>query len=176
MALSTNLAPRQDEAPLPAPGGASRVADANINPLTGLATDYLNHFNEAIMLLEMMADMPECREDFFGWQPRSYREHFAASNFKHRDTAIAAYEAADTAVRQRFESLADTMNEILLATREVMRQDLAFSTAGAIASLAVRWVKPLVGRAGAIVNGTETARHVEPEAAPQASVDALMAR
>ena len=54
------------------------LLDANINPSTGLATDYLNHFNEAIMLLEMIPDMPECAADFLTWQPTSYREHFAA--------------------------------------------------------------------------------------------------
>ena len=37
---------------------AARLRAANINPRTGLATDYLNHFNEAIMLLEMIPDMP----------------------------------------------------------------------------------------------------------------------
>jgi hypothetical protein len=26
----------------------------NINPVTGLSTDYLNHFTEAIMLLELL--------------------------------------------------------------------------------------------------------------------------
>jgi hypothetical protein len=59
---------------------AAQLRAANINPRTGLATDYLNHFNEAIMLLEMIPDMPECAEDFLGWQPLSYREHFTASN------------------------------------------------------------------------------------------------
>jgi len=33
---------------------AAELLAANINPRTGLATDYLNHFNEAIMLLEMI--------------------------------------------------------------------------------------------------------------------------
>jgi hypothetical protein len=42
-----------------------------------------------------------------------------------------------------------------MATREVMRQDLADGTATAIAGLAVRWVKPLVVRASAVINGTE---------------------
>src|SRR3954467_14695886 len=70
---------------------------ANINPTTGLATDYLNHFNEAIMLLEMIPDMPDCFQDFLDWKPLSYREHFTASNFKARDLAITAYEAADPA-------------------------------------------------------------------------------
>src|ERR1700722_13808231 len=73
----------------------AQLRAANINPRTGLATDYLNHFNEAIMLLEMIPDMPECAEDFLGWQPLSYSEHFTASNFKARDLAIESYEAAD---------------------------------------------------------------------------------
>ena len=63
---------------------STRLAEllaANINPRTGLATDYLNHFNEAVMLLEMIPDMPECAEDFLGWQPLTYREHFTASHF-----------------------------------------------------------------------------------------------
>src|ERR1700741_487675 len=59
--------------------GASITAEelraANINPRTGLATDYLNHFNEAIMLLEMIPDMPDCAEDFLSWGPLSYSEH-----------------------------------------------------------------------------------------------------
>src|ERR1700758_3530896 len=73
---------------------AAVLRAANINPRTGLATDYLNHFNEAIMLLEMIPDMPECAEDFLGWQPLSYCEHFTASNFKGRDLAIQAYGSA----------------------------------------------------------------------------------
>ena len=38
--------------------GGPRLADANINPATGLATDYLNHFNEAIILLDMLSKPP----------------------------------------------------------------------------------------------------------------------
>ncbi len=73
-------------------GTRSTIEAANINPRTGLATDYLNHFNEAVMLLEMVPDMPECAEDFLSWSPLSYAEHFWASNFKARDLAIEAYE------------------------------------------------------------------------------------
>src|SRR5919107_4817280 len=81
---------------------AAQLRAANINPRTGLATDYLNHFNEAIMLLEMVPDMPECAEDFLTWTPLSYAEHFWASNFKARDLAIEAYECADPKVRADF--------------------------------------------------------------------------
>ena len=37
-----------------------RLSDANINPAYWLsATDYLNRFNEAVMLLEMLSSCPE---------------------------------------------------------------------------------------------------------------------
>jgi hypothetical protein len=52
------------------------LTEARINPATGLATDYLNRFNEAVMLLDMLSSCPEFREDFLAWEPMSYREHF----------------------------------------------------------------------------------------------------
>src|SRR5664279_6206818 len=85
--------------PVPDEARAAKLRAANINPRTGLATDYLNHFNEAIMLLEMIPDMPECAEEFLAWHPLSYREHFMASHFKTRELAIEAYESAEPAIR-----------------------------------------------------------------------------
>src|ERR1700740_3595832 len=110
-AQSDSKKPRQ-----PTPDEAARAAllqAANINPRTGLATDYLNHFNEAIMLLEMIPDMPECAEDFLSWRPLSYCEHFMASNFRARDLAIEAYDGADAKIRAEFDRIADTMTSIL---------------------------------------------------------------
>ena len=97
---------------------------ANINPRTGLATDYLNHFNEAIMLLEMVPDMPECAEDFLEWQPLSYGEHFTASHFKARDLAIEAYESAEASVRAEFDNVTSAMTSILTAVGDAMREAL----------------------------------------------------
>src|SRR3979411_3399265 len=99
----------------------ARLRAANINPRTGLATDYLNHFNEAIMLLEMVPDMPECAEDFLAWQPLSYGEHFTASHFKARDLAIEAYESADANVRAEFDNITAAMTSILHAVSAAMR-------------------------------------------------------
>src|ERR1700736_2569069 len=81
---------------------AAELSAANINPRTGLATDYLNHFNEAVMLLEMVPDIPECAEDFLAWHPLSYREHFMASHFKARELAIEAYDSTDAIIRAEF--------------------------------------------------------------------------
>jgi hypothetical protein len=140
------------------PGGgadarAARLRAANINPRTGLATDYLNHFNEAIMLLEMIPDMPECAEDFLTWHPLSYAEHFTASNFKARDLAIEAYESAHPAIRGEFDRLTATMTSILTAVGSAMREASQDKTRATLAEQATGWVKPLVALAGGVING-----------------------
>ncbi|OPF91872.1 hypothetical protein [Rhodopseudomonas palustris] len=132
---------------------AAQLASANINPKTGLATDYLNHFNEAVMLLEMIPDMPECSEDFLSWHPLSYAEHFKASNFKARDLAIEAYDTADPGIRSDFDDITNNMTAILTAVGEAMRQASQDATRAKLAESAVGWIKPLIGRAGGIING-----------------------
>lgn len=132
---------------------AQHLLDANINPRTGLATDYLNHFNEAIMLLEMIPDMPDCAEDFLDWQPLSYRDHFAASNFKARELAISAYEQSDDALRAEFDSITNTMTSILIAVSDAMRDSTQDTTRTTLAEQAAGWVKPLLTLAGSIING-----------------------
>ena len=126
---------------------------ANINPRTGLATDYLNHFNEAIMLLEMIPDMPECAEDFLTWSPLSYCEHFMASNFRARDLAIEAYDSADATIRTEFDNITSTMTSILTAVGSAMRDVHQDNTRATLAKQATAWVKPLVALAGGIING-----------------------
>jgi hypothetical protein len=132
---------------------AQRLLEANINPRTGLATDYLNHFNEAIMLLEMVPDIPECIDDFLDWAPMSYREHFAASHFKARDLAISAYDQTDPALRTEFDNITSTMTSILTSVGTAMRQARHEETRTILAEQAAGWVKPLVTLAGAMING-----------------------
>ena len=132
---------------------AAALKAANINPRTGLATDYLNHFNEAIMLLEMIPDMPECSEDFLTWCPLSYCEHFMASNFKARDLAISAYESADPDIRAEFEQITDTMTSILSAVGAALREASQDMTRTKLAEQAIGWLKPLVSAAGGVING-----------------------
>jgi hypothetical protein len=132
---------------------ARMLLDANINPRTGLATDYLNHFNEAIMLLEMIPDIPECAEDFLDWHPLSYREHFAASNLKGRDLTISVYDSANPAIRDKFDGITGAMTSILTAVGDAMREAKSDKTRVTLAEQAIGWVKPLVTHAGAVING-----------------------
>src|SRR6185312_1319075 len=149
----------RSDRPMPPPTGlidparAEQLRAANINPRTGLATDYLNHFNEAVMLLEMIPDMPDCASDFLDWRPLSYSEHFTASNFKARDLAISAYETADAGIRGEFDHITGTMTSILTAVSAAMRQATQDKTRARLAEQAAGWVKPLVAAAGGIING-----------------------
>jgi hypothetical protein len=140
--------PCADSRPTP-----EQLAKANINPITGLATDYLNHFNEAIMLLDLVATVPECRPDLMAWEPLSYQEHFASSRFKDRELAVAAYQAADPAARAELEHVAGEMTAILLATIDaIMMEGCAVDTSEE-ASKAATQLRALVAHAGAVING-----------------------
>jgi hypothetical protein len=159
-------------------GGQSageRLAEANINPATGLASDYLNHFNEAIMLLDMLSSCPECTEDFLAWRPATYREHFAGSRFKGRDLAIAAYEAADPALRERLDALTATMTATLEAAHAALDSGLTPEAGGLIAEAVAARLKPLIAHAGALINGEADLTCAEPSL-PQAVIDGLMQR
>lgn len=151
---------------------AEALTAAHINPRTRLATDYLNHFNEAIMLLEMIPAMPECAEDFMLWEPLSYPEHFRQSNFKARDLAIAAYDSADPEIRTRFDGLCQTLTSILIAIRDAMSETSRETTRLRLAEQATGWLKPLVIQAGGVINGASPA--AVDEGQPQSDADRIM--
>ena len=161
-----DICPDWDSASTGLPASPEVLAAANINPRTGLATDYLNHFNEAIMLLELIPDMPDCYELFLEWQPLSYAEHFIKSNFKGRDLAIAAYEAARPDIRSEFDALVAKMTQILSTVGDAMRTVQQDATRAKLAEQAAGWVKPMIGTAGGIINGRDE----------QSDVDSIMAQ
>jgi hypothetical protein len=171
MTAPASLTDRDDLHPL----DPARLAAANINPKTGLASDYLNHFNEAIMLLDLLPQTPECIVELIGWEPLSYQEHFAGSHFKDKDLAIAAYEAAEPTTRLRLDELADTMNALLVATCETFQKRASLHAANALAAETAARLKPLVARAGAIINGYDLAHSEDMTTGEQqATVDALL--
>ncbi len=88
-----------------------KVAGTNISETTLLATDYLNHFNEIIMLINMIPDMPELLEECFQWKPKTYQEHFRDSTFSDKELAIAAYDHVPMKYRKPFEETIQRINE-----------------------------------------------------------------
>ncbi|GLK76199.1 hypothetical protein GCM10008171_14530 [Methylopila jiangsuensis] len=136
----------------PAAPSREEMIQANVDPDTGLATDYLNHFNEMIMLLELLGDMPELVDDVLDWAPLSYRAHFERSALSGRHVAIAAYEAADPRIRAAFDAAIADLNGWLSAAQGRLRD----APADAVPRLAPGFAaetRPLLARADAVIHG-----------------------
>lgn len=76
-----------------------------VNPASGLANDYLNLFNEIVMLIEQLPAMPELMDDLLKWRPTSYREYFANSPLPGRHSALEVYDQLDNAFRAAFDGV-----------------------------------------------------------------------
>lgn len=153
---------------------AQALLDANINPATGLATDYLNHFNEITMLIGLVADMPEMIDEVKCWQPASYEEHFARSSFRGKTLAIAAYRATAPAVRRAFEDAVMAFDMAVLSTIERL-EAAAPDDYPRIAGEADAIFHPLMARASGIIHGVEVDTDIFADAGDQAAIDALFA-
>ncbi len=135
---------------------AHLVKGKNINQETLLATDYLNHFNEIVMLIDMVPTMLECIEDVKAWAPKSYEQHFKDSVFADKDLAILAYHNAPPQFREPFDDTVAAMNilvakglidiEASIATGEPGRIELAVSDVS-------HKLQSRIDRCSAIING-----------------------
>lgn len=144
---------------------------ANVNPETGLATDYLNHFNEAVMLLDMAGDMPELAEELLEWEPVSYEQHYIRTNYHGTETVIGAWKAAPHSVRAYFETLISGLDNALEEAKLYVRDG---ETDKAIA-LKSEDIEPLLAAARACVNGSDEPNPYQDDnsASDQAEIDAL---
>ena len=152
---------------------ADALRAANINPDTGLATDYLNHFNEVVMLMEMLPDMPDCAEDILEWAPADYPSHFANSTFKDKDLAVQAYEAAPREVRAHLETLICQLDSEILGAQGTLRDQPTPNDLAAIAHLATHEIKPLISAASGAIHGQTVDEPAYDDDTAQAQIDAL---
>ena len=154
--------------------GFSREAltAANINPATGLATDYLNHFNEITMLIGLVGDIPDMVDELSVWEPTSYEEHFERSTFKAKALAIAAYRATLPAIREKFVEVVWEMNSAILSTISRLKEaDPA--DYHRIAAYGDTLFRPLLARASGVIHGVELDANLLESDASQATLDAL---
>lgn len=100
----------------------AKLRAANINPESYLATDYLNHYNEIVMLMEMLPDMPDLLEDCAAWAPKSYKQHFLDSSFLAKDLAIEAFARAPQPVQQAFHARTNQLDTYIEQTLSVLIQ------------------------------------------------------
>lgn len=127
-----------------------------VHPVTGLATDYLNHYNEIVMLLDLVPSMPECIEDAAQWAPKSYADHFQHSGLCIADGVIAAYQASPPSYRQAFDDtvraldvfLAPAIGRIATAVAAGNDLDVAIQTQETLDT-----ARSMLGRLNGIIHG-----------------------
>jgi hypothetical protein len=152
------------------PEFCARAKNTNVNDRTLLATDYLNHVNEIIMLLELVPDAPECLEDCRAWQPMSYVEHFEASSIADRDLAIEAYAFSPPEFRANFDRLTAEMHRVIagaLASVEAATAQGDEERVRRVIELAVGALKTMVDHASSTIHG-------DAQIMDQAAIDGLM--
>ena len=158
----------------------SHIPGTNINESTLLASDYLNHFHELVMLFEAISSEPQdFSDDLLSWRPLTYEEHFAESGFRDKNLAIAAYRRAPPKIRARFdEAVARLHGEAVTLVAEVAA-NLTGSTAdlNAACEQAVQRLRLLIDEANAIANGEALPDRTDPDTlgdvGGQAAIDAL---
>lgn len=129
----------------------------HINPQTYLATDYLNHFNEIVMMAEMLPELPDVYADIVAWEPVSYVQHFQNSGFAYADLAVRAYEAAPQNIRQDFDALISDINQSIIAGRQDIVEAFDQNDQVSVAKASLEMTNDLrlmIDTASAMINGT----------------------
>ncbi|PCI32174.1 MAG: hypothetical protein COB54_07880 [Alphaproteobacteria bacterium] len=139
-----------------------KAKEENINSQTLLATDYLNHFNEVHMLMDMLPSMPDCMEDIREWAPISYQDHFRNSVFAAKDLAIEAYEHSPAEYRLPFEQTVAKMDDLVLHTIAQAEEQVARDDESALQRLIESYTPlmiALIEKCGGIINGEKHMTH-----------------
>lgn len=135
------------------PLDANRLRAANINPATGLATDYLNHYNEVAMTVASLADMPDMRESVLAWRPLGYPAHFLHTGFAERGLAIAAYIAAPRDVKTSFLAVRAELDTCVAHVQQQLLADAPPTAADDTAAA----IFAGIARLGGVINGGQGA-------------------
>lgn len=139
-----------------------QVKDENINSQTLLATDYLNHFNEVHMLIDMLPSMLDCIEDIREWGPISYQDHFRNSVFAAKALAIEAYDHSPAEYRQPFEQTVSEMDDLVLRTIAQAEEQLAQDDHVSLQAIIENYSPPMIAlieKCGSIINGEKHMTH-----------------
>jgi len=143
-----------------APGTDLRgaIKGTNINSETLLATDYLNHFNEPLMILEMALEDKSMLAVLDEWEPLTYVQHFERSRLPDAAPAIRAWDHVEPARRAAFEQASRKLTRLVL---RIMEEPGRLSQAG------LNEARVLQAGLNALISGKVMG-------ADQASIDALL--
>jgi len=142
-----------------------------------LSTDFLNRYNEALMLIELAVDDNTAVDDLKSWRALGYREHFAISSLRCAPSALAAYDAVVPARRAGFEELCRTMARLVATATALLAEKRPGLEPTTIVAVAGEALRRQIGRATQFINanGKIDIGSVESRAL-QDEIDALLAR
>ncbi|MDB5508977.1 MAG: uncharacterized protein JWL93_1446 [Hyphomicrobiales bacterium] len=137
----------------------SRAQDL-VNPLTGLANDYLNHFNELVMIIEQLPAMPDLAGDLLAWRPVSYDDYFAVSPLPGRHAARKAYDQLDNTTRRKLEDLVAELDRLatggVAAIRRHLKVDNHHDDLAAVCEKTSAGLRAILDRVSHLINvGTD---------------------
>ena len=145
----------------PDTGNASGKLDfsdcPHINPDTYLATDFLNHFNEIIMLVEMLPQLDDVYADIVAWEAISYEQHFQLTGFAYSPLAIEAYKQAPKEIREKFDALISDINHTIIAGRQEIIEAFEKEDREALIYKSLQItndLRSMIDKASAIINGS----------------------
>jgi hypothetical protein len=133
---------------VPAPFADEAISSAS----AGLSNDYLNHYSEALMLIEMAADDPAIGAELADWNPISYRGYFEASELRRASAALLAYEALPEERRLAFEKLVASMDSLATMAVFALQSPYDLQTARVFVETTAPPLRGLIARAGAFLN------------------------
>jgi light-regulated signal transduction histidine kinase (bacteriophytochrome) len=141
------------------PAFRERCMGTNVNEQTLLATDYLNHFNEVVMTLEMLPDMPELLEEAQMWAPKDYKDHFRDSTIADKELAIEAFDHVPPKFKDPFEQNIEKINQLITTSVERLATDIQtgdMDLVRANAQALSQVIQRLMDMCSANIHGSET--------------------
>lgn len=154
------------------------VRETTINETTLLSTDYCNHLNEFVMMIGMVADMPDLLDEAKSWAPKSYSQHFIDSNLSIGALAIQAYEICPEDIRSAFDDQVDAFNIQAKAGLKELESVISEGdddyTAFSASALSTE-LQGIIDRIGGIIHAApvESPEDDDPAAMSQDEIDAM---
>jgi len=157
-----------DSSSAPAPGPGEPADKA------GLSTDYLNHYSEVLMLIELAAFDETVVEELSHWRPIGYRDYFLRSPLRRAASAIAAYDALDAGPRTAFEQTIQALDKLAQGAILALQPPCHPQNVIVIGEVIGPGIRRLIDRAAAFLNSDGSAGCTADDD-PQAFVDQVIA-
>jgi hypothetical protein len=134
----------------PEPGTAA--ADTFPSACADLSNDFLNHYSEVLMLIEMAGYDPAIAAEIQEWRPIGYRAYFAASQLRRASAALTAYEALPDARREAFEKLVAAMDALATMAIFALQPPSEPESAPVVIAATAPALRGLIAKAAAFFN------------------------